>query len=210
MTMTAAVAKMPSRAKRDAPAGSATPADPDRAPTPEELRRVLDEGGVEFVDGEIVEKNVGRKSSKTGHCVHHHLGAAAGDADVEVYDSTMSYRCFPDQPDRRRKPDVSAIRVARLREAGIPDDRDFGESVLPPDLAVEVVSPKDRIYAVRGKIREYLDAGFGEIWLLFPAERAADVYRGGDLLRLGPDDELALPDLLPKFRVKVADLFPSA
>ena len=147
-----------------------------------------------------------RKSSKGGHRVHGLLFNAAEDA-VEVFDSTMSYRCFPGKPHRRRKPDASIIRTKRIRAAGISDDQDFGESKIPPDLAVEVISPKDKIYDVREKVREYLDAGFIEVWLLFPADRTADVYRDGDWIRLGSDDELTLPDLLPKFRVKVSDLF---
>ena len=179
----------------------------DREPTAEELYRIQEEGGIEFVDGKIVEKNVSLKSSTSGANVLAQLNAAGSDEDVAVCDSTLAYKCFPNRPNRFRKPDASVVRRSRLREAGIGDEEDRGELTIPPDLAVEVVSPKDRIYDVRRKVREYLAAGFGEVWLMFPDERAVDVYRGGDLLRLGPDDELTLPDLLPKFRVKVADLF---
>ena len=179
----------------------------DREPTADELYRIQEEAGVEFVDGKIVEKNVSLKSSTSGINVSSRLFVAAEGEDVAVCDSTLAYKCFRDRPNRFRKPDASVVRRSRLREVGIGDDDDPGELTIPPDLAVEVVSPNDRIYDVRRKVREYLAAGFGEVWLLFPDERAADVYRGDDLLRLGPGDELTLPDLLPKFRVKVSDLF---
>ncbi len=78
----------------------------------------------------------------------------------------------------------------------------------PPDLAVEVVSPGDRAEEVYGKVREYLDAGARLVWVVWPRHRAVTVYTlDGQVRERREGDALDGDDVLPGFRVRVAELF---
>jgi Uma2 family endonuclease len=46
----------------------------------------------------------------------------------------------------------------------------------PPFIAVEILSPEDRMSRVRKKIDEYLAFGVPYVWLIDPERRRADVY----------------------------------
>lgn len=181
--------------------------DVDRPPTKAEVRRLETESGIEFVDGALVEH---RMSMSAVESATHLLARlyAARTRDVKVLQDGMGYRCFPATPNRRRMPDASVIRKSRMRAAGIPDDEDVGVMPIAPDLAVEVVSPKDRAEPVLQKVEEYLSAGIPNVWVVWRIIKAVEVYKDGALVgKLRGDDELTLPDLLPAFRCKVADLF---
>jgi Uma2 family endonuclease len=83
---------------------------------------------------------------------------------------------------------------------------------VPPDLAVEVVSPGDRRGAILEKVLEYLRAGVLMVWVIYPRRRQVAVYRRDDdepiFYREGDVLE-GFPEL-PDFRCPVADLFPPA
>jgi Uma2 family endonuclease len=171
----------------------------------EELLRAQSEGGVEFVNGRIVEKPVSIGASRVESKVVRLLGnEAAKGGSVEVFPSGMGYQCFPDEPNRYRKPDVSAVRSERL--AGF--DPDTGLIPFPPDLAVEVVSPNDVVYDLNEKIEDYLKNGFRLIWVIDPNARTVTIYRGDRSVSLLHDqDELAGEAALPSFRCKVSEFF---
>ena len=107
-------------------------------------------------------------------------------------------------PDIVRAPDVAFISKARLEKGGIPEKfADF-----PPDLAVEVLSPDDTATEVQKKIEEYLAGGVPLIWIVDPAIQSVTVYRSlQDVKVLTPDQELDGGDVIPGFRVKVAEIF---
>lgn len=105
-------------------------------------------------------------------------------------------------PDTIRGPDVAYYSIARQPTP----PADYFE--IPPDLAVEVLSPDDRRPAVREKIREYVNAGVRLVWLADPETRTVLVYRGS--LRGTEYDEadtLDGGDALPEFTCRVADFF---
>jgi hypothetical protein len=68
-----------------------------------------------------------------------------------------------------------------------PDDTppdDWGS--LAPDLAVEVLSPRDRPRYVMDKVGEYLEAGVRLVWVIDPKKERAVVYRSlSDVRELG-------------------------
>ena len=106
-------------------------------------------------------------------------------------------------PDLVRIPDVSFVARERVPAGGIPE----GFWPLAPDLAVEIVSPNDRAEEVQGKVREYLAAGSRLVWVVWPRLRLVTVHEaGGGYRELGPDDDLDGGDVLPGFRVRVAEL----
>lgn len=78
----------------------------------------------------------------------------------------------------------------------------------PDDLAVLVISPSDMAYGVLDSIDACFQAGFGEVWSVYPMLCNIVIHRAdGSVSKLGPDDELTTP-ALPRLRCRVAELFP--
>ena len=103
-----------------------------------------------------------------------------------------------------RRPDVSLLVAAHLPEGDLPE----GMSRRPPDLAVEVVSPSNTAAEIDQRVGEYLAAGTGEVWVLYPRTRTAVVFRiDGVVLRHAEDGELDGGDVLPGFRASVRSFF---
>lgn len=108
-------------------------------------------------------------------------------------------------PDTVRGADCQFISFARL-PGGFPEE---GYPPVPPDLAVEVVSPTDRWSDVIRKADEYLDAGVAEVWVVEPQGRFVEVHRAGARpVRYDGDDELVSPTILPGFSCRVSEFFP--
>jgi Uma2 family endonuclease len=77
-----------------------------------------------------------------------------------------------------------------------------------PTLAVEVISPNDRIGKVTRRITELLRAGIRLIWLIDPETRDFTVFRQGqDPQVFDATQELTGDEILPEFRCPVAELF---
>jgi Uma2 family endonuclease len=172
----------------------------------DEVVRLPDDA--ELVDGQVVAKNMGTESSYVGaqilfRLVLHVKPPVGG----WVLTSDAGYRCFPRRPKLVRKPDVSFIRPGRLPGERLPQ----GDTLIPPDLAVEVVSPNDLYYEVDRKVSEYLDVNVPMIWVVNPDTRSVLVYLpGGVVRRLSGNDEIDGGDVLPGFRCRLSDFFPPA
>jgi Uma2 family endonuclease len=78
-----------------------------------------------------------------------------------------------------------------------------------PDLAVEILSPDDRMTRVNRKVRFYLENGVRLVWLIDPDNRIVTVMTTADKsITLSEEDELDGGDVLPGFRVPVRDILP--
>jgi Uma2 family endonuclease len=106
-------------------------------------------------------------------------------------------------PDTVRAPDAAFVRAERLPPA---DPRGFFPGA--PDLAVEVLSPSDRASEVSAKVRDWLEAGAGAVWVIDPENETVTVYRTpGEAAILGISDTLPGGDVLPGFAVPVREIF---
>lgn len=106
-------------------------------------------------------------------------------------------------PDTVRAPDVGFVRADRK-----PLVRTRGFFQGPPDLAVEVVSPNDRVGDVQGKVQDWLASGCRVVWVADPTSQTVSIHRGSrDTVRLTIEDELTDDDTLPGFRLAVAEIF---
>ena len=77
-----------------------------------------------------------------------------------------------------------------------------------PDLAVEVLSPEDTKAAVRKKIREYFKNDTALAWVIDPQQKLVYVYhRTGAAVVLRPGDFLMGEQVVPGFKIAVAELF---
>jgi Uma2 family endonuclease len=111
--------------------------------------------------------------------------------------------------DRNRQPDAAFISYARWpKDRPLPRAGDSWDVV--PDVAVEVISPSDRVEELFDKIAEYLEAGVQQVWVLFPSLQMMQVYESLTKVRgLTGADELDGGAVLPGFRTPVAALFPA-
>lgn len=76
------------------------------------------------------------------------------------------------------------------------------------EQAGRVVSPSNTMAQVHDRVCDLLDAGTRTVWILEPRRRAVTVYRSRDDIRLLTEqEELGGGDVLPGFRVPVAELF---
>jgi Uma2 family endonuclease len=174
-------------------------------PSEEELDRLAHVAGIEFVNGQIVEKPVSAESSrvesKINFLLQSHVQRAGG---AEVYGSSLGYRCFASEPERFRKPDVSAIRLERLQSL----EPDPGLMPIPADLVVEVVSPGDVAADLEKKIEDYLANNFKLIWIVYPNTKTVVIYRGdGSISKLHVKDQISGETALPGFTCNVAEFF---
>lgn len=107
-----------------------------------------------------------------------------------------------DLGDRLVKPDVAFVSTDRL-----PEDREKG-SPIPPDLAIEVVSPTDKHYDVTEKALAYLKAGTCLVWVIEPVAKTVTVYRSEtDFTLLSYEDTLTGEEVVKGFTCPVAQLF---
>lgn len=105
-------------------------------------------------------------------------------------------------PDTVRGPDVAYWSYERLPE--VPNDA----ISLPPNLAVEVLSPSNRPGQIREKLREYFALGVNMVWIVDPEDRTVTVYRSADEGRLLHENAtLSGEEILPGFSCRVAELF---
>lgn len=175
--------------------------------TPEDLLSMPDGKDYELVDGHLAERNMSRLSSWVGGRLLFKVNLFLEDDPIGwAWPSDLGYECYPDSPNKVRKPDVSFIRIERMPDGPSSD----GYAHIPPDLAVEVVSPNDLWHEVTAKVDEYHGAGVPMVWVIDPESRSVHVYRrGGTVSLLREGDELSGEEIIPGFRCPVASLFPA-
>jgi Uma2 family endonuclease len=116
----------------------------------------------EYLEGRLVERNVGEishsdaQSRTCAFVLYRVMGFWAG---VEI---RVQIR-----PDRFRVPDVVVVRGGR------PSGRII---TIPPEVAVEVLSPEDRASDVQDKIDDYLQFGIPAVWLIDPESQRAWIH----------------------------------
>jgi Uma2 family endonuclease len=185
------------RVRLDPPPGQATEADLLRLAASRRAR-------FELVDGTLVEKGqMGWKEAFLAtwlgyrlqdYLAENDLGAVAG-ADLAV---RLRARLV-------RVPDLTFL----LWENVPADDEEVSQIPdLAPDLAVEVISPSNTPKEMARKRKEYFKAGTRLVWQVYPARKEVEVYTSPARFRtLRMGDALDGGDLLPGFRLPLADLF---
>lgn len=179
----------------------------DRPLTIEEFQRLPDkEGRMELVRGRVVrEPPPGAEHGHVGLTLVASLLQHVREHDLGLVASLETGFVVEERPPTVRAPDVAFISRDRLPSGGIPT----GYWRLAPDLAVEVVSPSDRADAVEVKALDYLRCGVREVWVIHPRSRTVSVYRSPtDVEALTATDHLDGADVVPGFRLPVAELFP--
>jgi Uma2 family endonuclease len=121
----------------------------------------------------------------------------------EVYAAETGFR-LTSNPDTVRAPDLAFVRRARVDE--VRSNRGYFPGA--PDLAVEILSPDDKVSEVEEKVAEWLAAGTVQVWVVSPKLQSITVYRSlHEIVTLTESDTLTGGDLLPGFEMDIAGIF---
>jgi Uma2 family endonuclease len=175
--------------------------------TPEDLLVMPDGKSFELVDGQLVERHIGWEA---GHVAGQLLGILWSFLRNKslgwVVGDGASYQCFRHDATMVRKPDMSFISFERMPKTTPPPP---GHCLLAPDLAVEVVSPRNTYSEIDEKVQDYLRAGVRLVWVINPETQTAHIYRLNEstarLLR--GDDVLDGEEVIPGFNCRLSELF---
>jgi Uma2 family endonuclease len=182
---------------------------PSRRVTAGEFLSLADDGNYELVHGEVKERCVSIHSSWTGGQLFSFLNVFARQSGLGfAFGSDIQLRIWPDDPNNVRRPDGAYIRASRFPGGRLPEG---GYLEVAPDIVAEAVSPNDPAEYVETKVREYLAAGVGLIWVAYPANRTVHVFRAdGSAQVLDETGTLDGEDLLPGLKIPVTEIFPAA
>lgn len=173
---------------------------------PESIKMTLDEflahdvEGYEYIEGELVPmSSPSREHGEISVNVIRYLDAHVYQSKLgRLYTAETTFRVGA----RMMKPDVAFVSTAQLtgdKTEGFP---------IPPDLAIEVVSPSDMQSRIAKKALAYLEAGTRLVWVLEPVTKTVTVYRSErDIETLTRDDTLTGEDVVPGFSCPVSQLF---
>ena len=127
------------------------------------------------------------------HVLTNQLGEASTEANFKIGTN-------------ERIPDLSFVAADRIPAEGVPE----GVWQIPPDLAVEIISPNDLHEKVSGKVLEYLEAGVKQVWIVSPEIRTVTIFRSTEQVQVfAKDSVLESQDLLPGFRCPLTEIFPA-
>ena len=127
----------------------------------------------------------------------HDRGARAGTVLTSAFE-------LLDLPRTVRVPDIAFVASARLSRGEIPT----GFIRIPPDLAVEILSPSERRQRIQSKLEDYRAVRIPLVWVVDPGRRAVTVIapdREPRALRQG--DVLDGGAVLPGFTCPIAEIF---
>jgi Uma2 family endonuclease len=158
----------------------------------EEYLKTVYEPECDYVDGRVEKRNVGEYD-------HGYLQALLGQIFLN-HREAWGVLALTDvrtqvKPTRFRCPDVSVLRVGAPREQILTH---------PPLIAIEILSPEDRLSRMQEKVDDYVAFGVENIWILDPETRRAwTADREG--FHLAHNGELAVPGT--PIRVVLSELF---
>ncbi len=146
----------------------------------------------EYVDGRIVERNLGEKTHSS---IQRNLLGWFWDRR-----KVLAVQAFPEQrvqvsSTRFRIPDVTVVKTSQIQ----------GEIfTAPPHLCIEILSKDDTMVYMQEKIDDYLRFGVPYIWIINPRLRKGYVATAAGMVE-AESGVLATSD--PELRVAVSELF---
>lgn len=178
----------------------------ETAPDFEELLKLSEQNGYELIDGRLVEKPMGAKSSWIGGELSGRLREQTRPNRLGwVFPADTGYQCFPHRPKLVRKADVSFVRQGRFPHDEIP----AGHIRIAPDMGTEIASPNDEAEEIMERVSDYLKAGTALVWVIYPRSRMAVVFRAdGSASWLNEDQELSGESVIPGFVCRLGDILP--
>jgi Uma2 family endonuclease len=146
----------------------------------------------DYIDGEVQERNLGEQDHSD---LQTRIAKLLGTDANEEYLWVNTELRVQVKPTRFRVPDVC------VRRADAPSEQIVRT---PPLLCVEVLSPEDTVAKMRTKVRDYLEMGVPEVWVVEPEARNVSIYCGATMVEMSAG-ELAVPHT--PVVVALADIF---
>jgi Uma2 family endonuclease len=134
-----------------------------QTPVEEYLRTSYDPDR-EYVDGEVLDRNVGEKSHSK---VQKRLMLLFAQLEAELGIFVLQEWRMRTGERRYRIPDFLVVAGPE------PDEAVLSE---PPFICVEILSPEDRMSRMQKKVAEYLAFGVRYVWVLDPESKEAFAY----------------------------------
>jgi len=107
--------------------------------------------------------------------------------------------------DSWRKPDVAVMSERAMREA---EKNRRSPLDGAPELSIEIASPSDTSAMIGRKVDHFLAAGTKTVWVVYPGAKQVHVHKAGrKTAKLGAEQFLEEPEILPEFRIQIAELF---
>jgi Uma2 family endonuclease len=120
----------------------------------------------DYVDGEIRERNLGERDHADLQSRFVFLLCLAEHAIHVIARPELRVQV---KPTRFRVPDVCVLRRNAPREQIVTQ---------PPLVCIEVLSPEDTMLRTRERVRDYLEMGVPEVWVVDPATRSVMICAG--------------------------------
>ena len=169
---------------------------------PDDLLRLQQEGLYELVDGNLVKKPMSSDASEVAWIIGSRLFIHLTQSHAGKCYPEQTFKCFPDS-DLVRRPDLAFVAAGRV--SGVNKE---GHVLIAPDLAIEVVSPTDKIYDLDEKLADHRSARIPLVWVVDPKARTVWVRRiGQPSIELEETDTLTGDPVLPGFSIIVKNLF---
>ena len=163
---------------------------------PENRDRIL-----ELIEGEIVEKMpTNPYCSVLAARIVQYMGMFVDEHDLGYV--TGADGGYNISEENSFAPDVGFI--SKTRQPELPHR---GYNPIPPDLAVEVISPTDSYSDVSKKVAAYLRSGTQIVWVFDPETELVVVHTPDGSKTLGKDDTLGGGDVLPGFTLPINKIF---
>ena len=157
----------------------------------------------ELVDGVLVEKAMGYYEDRLGSVLIFFLELFIGD-NGPGFCLAHAGMIRTDEV-QVRMPDVAYFAWAHFANRTLPSGQILD---LRPDLAVEILSPKNTRAEMDRKRREYFDGGTKLVWQVYPRTHVVRVYTAVDeFTELGENDTLDGGPVLPGFTLPVRRWF---
>jgi Uma2 family endonuclease len=170
-----------------------------------EFERLAEQDRYELLNGRLVELQMGMESDLIANAIATLLLEYARRTGRGIATGQTAYKLVAvDGAEHLLKPDASYIAWSRLPGGQVPR----GYCNVAPDLAVEVLSPRDLAEHVEEKTAEYLSLGVTSVWSVYPPGRFVRVHRSdGSVAEFRPGQRLKDDPAMPGFDVDVADFF---
>jgi Uma2 family endonuclease len=166
---------------------------------------LTDDRYFEIVDGRMVDKKTGAIELFVANHLVFRINRFSVERRLGLAMVGLMYD-FGKPGEPMRRPDVSLVLDARW-----PIGRRLppGEAwAIVPDLVAEIIPPAELSEAVEAKILEYLQAGVRMVWIVHRETRRIYVHESPTSVRvIPPDGVLDGGDVLPEFRLPMAELF---
>ena len=145
----------------------------------------------DYVDGAVLERNLGEKDHGRSQLK---LGAYFLARQTQWNSYAIVEQRVQVRPGRFRIPDVCVL-LGKTEEQVL---------TKPPFLCVEILSPEDRMSRLQDRIDDYFAMGVPNVWVVDPARRCAyEATAAGDLRRV--TEVLCTNE--PRFEVPLAEIF---